>query len=138
MRTTIAALTVILGLGGLTACRSEVPVAAPSSPTTTTASVQRPIDTVSTPPTTTTTVPPVAVPVPTPKPPVVPKPVPPKPVPTTKVAPKPQYIVVNKGDKVPNISPPTKLYIKGVTAAECDNMGGWFDDAIATCKNVDY
>jgi hypothetical protein len=61
----------------------------------------------------------------------------PKPT-TTKVAPKPQYVVVNKGDKVPDISPPTKLYIKGVTAAECDGMGGWFDDAIATCKNVDY
>ena len=47
-------------------------------------------------------------------------------------------VVVNKGDKVPDISPPTKLYIKGVTADECDHMGGWFDDAITTCKNVDY
>lgn len=113
MRTTIAALTVILGLSGLAACRSEEPVAA-----STTTAVQRPVDTVSTTPTTVT-------------------PVPPKPT-TTKVAPKPQYVVVNKGDKVPNISPPTKLYIRGVTADECDHMGGWFDDAITTCKNVDY
>lgn len=111
MRTTIAALTVILGLSGLAACRSEEPVAA-----STTTAVQRPVDTVSTTPTTTTTVPPVAAP----------------------VVPKPQYVVVNKGDKVPNISPPTKLYIRGVTADECDHMGGWFDDAITTCKNVDY
>ncbi len=103
MRTTIAALTVVLGMAGLMACGSEEPAAVPTTTTTVPQSVA----------TTTTTVP-------------------------TTTPRKPHYVIVDKDGPVPNIEPPTKLYVRGLTEAECDGMGGTFDAASGMCRNVDY
>jgi hypothetical protein len=67
---------------------------------------------------------------------LVPKP---KAAPTTAI-PKglPQYVIVNKGDKVPNITPPTKLWFRGLTEEECADWGGTYDGSTGICHNVDY
>ena len=51
---------------------------------------------------------------------------------------KPHYVIVDKGAVVPNIEPPTKLWIRGLTAAECPEWGGTFDGSTGLCRNVDY
>jgi len=48
------------------------------------------------------------------------------------------YLIVKKGDKVPNIEPPMELHVANVTKVECDEMGGTFQARNSMCLDVDY
>lgn len=57
-------------------------------------------------------------------------------------APAPAVVVVAAGDRVPDVSPPTRLDVTGLTVAECEDAGGEPISATLTgpitCEGVDY
>jgi hypothetical protein len=133
----VSAITVVGIVLAAPSCQSDEPKRGPVEVTKEVTIVPRGLDTVAT--TTTTVTPqPVAAPVAPKLMPAKPAPTKPKVTTTTPSPRKPQYVIVDKGGPVPNIEPPTKLWVRGLTAEECDGMGGTYDGSTGLCRNVDY
>jgi hypothetical protein len=59
------------------------------------------------------------------------------------VKPGVQYIIIKSGEKLPaDIKPPLEVHVAGVSAAECEKMGGTYQapsgSRTSICLDVDY